>query len=333
MVLLTTAPDSARKVSPGAVFSEDVPAEEASARDVDVETDLTETGARCSGGDATTSTMASRKRARPSSSSLPLETPGVRHAWWGRDRDRVVDDDGGGGGADDAARAILDPLPLPFSAARTMGGKLASNARARCKLCDGEQSRDDMALLSGCNHALCVDCVEGWATRRARNCPICKVAFDGWYHGGDGGDGARGEDGGENGENGENGGKARERRFHKLPPLPEGGVVARTPARSSRALTFDLADAKKPRRRGALFSSEPETETETRREKSLRIGVHHADAVVWEPVTEPETETEGTEDGEDEDEMREALRMEASAAKKERSRVGSARENDARVDA
>ena len=43
MVLLTTAPDSARKVSPGAVFSEDVPAEEASARDVDVETDLTET--------------------------------------------------------------------------------------------------------------------------------------------------------------------------------------------------------------------------------------------------------------------------------------------------
>ena len=62
MVLLTTAPDSARKVSPGAVFSEDVPAEEASARDVDVETDLTETatatatatetetGARCSGG-------------------------------------------------------------------------------------------------------------------------------------------------------------------------------------------------------------------------------------------------------------------------------------------
>ena len=32
MVLLTTAPDSARKVSPGAVFSEDVPAEEASAR-------------------------------------------------------------------------------------------------------------------------------------------------------------------------------------------------------------------------------------------------------------------------------------------------------------
>ena len=317
MVLLTTAPDSARKVSPGAVFSEDVPAEEASARDVDVETDLTETatatatatetetGARCSGGDATASTMASRKRARPSSSSLPLETPGVRHAWWGRDRDRVVDDDGGGGGADDAARAILDPLPLPFSAARTMGGKLASNARARCKLCDGEQSRDDMALLSGCNHALCVDCVEGWATRRARNCPICKVAFDGWYHGGDGGDGARGEDGGENGENGENGGKARERRFHKLPPLPEGGVVARTPARSSRALTFDLADAKKPRRRGALFSSEPE----------------------------PETETEGTEDGEDEDEMREALRMEASAAKKERSRVGSARENDARVDA
>ena len=48
---------------------------------------------------------------------------------------------------------------------------------------------------------------------------------------------------------------------------------------------------------------------------------------------EPETETEGTEDGEDDDEMREALRMEASAAKKERSRVGSARENDARVDA
>ena len=31
---------------------------------------------------------------------------------------------------------------------------------------------------------------------------------------------------------------------------------------------------------------------ETRREKSLRIGVHHADAVVWEPVTEEEEETE-----------------------------------------
>jgi len=35
---------------------------------------------------------------------------------------------------------------------------------------------------------------------------------------------------------------------------------------------------------------------EKRREKSLRLGVHHADAVVWEPVREERTPRSGTHD-------------------------------------
>ena len=148
--------------------------------------------------------------------------------WWGHGlaAERADSDD------DDGTRRAT--FKTPFSAARTERGAIAGDARARCKLCDGEFARDDVALLGGCNHHFCVPCVEIWSSRRARSCPTCKATFDGWHYGevvpcGADEDGAGGGGGG-------GGGTRRERRFHRLPP-PTG---ERMPARSARALAFDV---------------------------------------------------------------------------------------------
>jgi hypothetical protein len=140
-----------------------------------------------------------------------------RGCWWGHGLATTADSD------DDEAVRAGGAGPTPFSAARGASGGLAGDALARCKLCDGEFARDDVALLNGCNHPFCVPCVETWAARRARSCPTCKKDFDGWHYG-------------EKIGGGNEGGHVRwERRFYQLPP-PTG---ERKPARSARALAFD----------------------------------------------------------------------------------------------
>ena len=99
-----------------------------------------------------------------------------RGCWWGHGLATTADSDD-----DEAVRGGAGPTP--FSAARGASGGLAGDALARCKLCDGEFARDDVALLNGCNHPFCVPCVETWAARRARSCPTCKKDFDGWHYG------------------------------------------------------------------------------------------------------------------------------------------------------
>ena len=157
--------------------------------------------------------------------------------WWGHGlaaaREDSDDDDGG-------AVARRSAFKTPFSAARTERGAIAGDARTRCNLCDGEFARDDVALLGGCHHPFCVPCVEIWSSRRARSCPTCKAPFDGWHYGevvpcGADEDGAGGGGGG--GLGGGGGRTRRERRFHRLPP-PTG---ERMPARSARALAFDVS--------------------------------------------------------------------------------------------
>lgn len=128
--------------------------------------------------------------------SVEKEAPGGSGgAWWGQAADDSDDDDlvgGGMGRAADAAAAAagdgVEPsprqrMPLPFSAARTARGKLAGDGKCRCPVCLGEFERNEMVLLSHCNHPFCAPCVEAWAARRARSCPLCKKEFTGWFHG------------------------------------------------------------------------------------------------------------------------------------------------------
>ena len=79
------------------------------------------------------------------------------------------------------------PVPVPdlapFSAARGSLRAPAGNGATRCHVCGGEHERNRMVALPGCSHAFCAPCMEAWATRRARNCPLCKAPFEGWYHG------------------------------------------------------------------------------------------------------------------------------------------------------
>jgi len=179
-----------------------------------------------------------------------------RGCWWGHGLATTADSD------DDEAVRGGGAGPTPFSAARGASGGLAGDALARCKLCDGEFARDDVALLNGCNHPFCVPCVETWAARRARSCPTCKKDFDGWHYG-------------EKIPGGNDGGAVRwERRFYHLPP-PTG---ERKPARSARALAFDPPPT---------FNDPEEDEDAARemREAEARETETEEDAAVGKPET------------------------------------------------
>jgi hypothetical protein len=117
--------------------------------------------------------------------TVEKDTPGgAGGAWWGQ-ADNDADDDSDaddlvGGGMGRAADDAAGGLPrLPFSAARTARGKLAGDGKCRCPVCLGEFERNDLVILSDCNHPFCAPCVEAWASRRARSCPLCKKEFTG----------------------------------------------------------------------------------------------------------------------------------------------------------
>ena len=161
-------------------------------------------------------------------------TPG---AWW--DLSTPLDgddprDDAPGHGASGRGRPFPSPSFAPFSAARGPSGRLAGNGATRCHVCGGEHERNRMVALPGCSHAFCAPCMEAWATRRARNCPLCKAPFEGWYHG----------------ERDESTGRWT-RAFRALPDADaeprRGATRARDASRSARALAFGAAAAAEDR--------------------------------------------------------------------------------------
>jgi len=165
-------------------------------------------------------------------------TPG---AWW--DLSTPLDgddprDDAPGHGASGRGRPFPSPSFAPFSAARGPSGRLAGNGATRCHVCGGEHERNRMVALPGCSHAFCAPCMEAWATRRARNCPLCKAPFEGWYHG----------------ERDESTGRWM-RAFRALPDADaeprraarRGATRARDASRSARALAFGAAAAAEDR--------------------------------------------------------------------------------------
>ena len=62
------------------------------------------------------------------------------------------------------------------------GADADAGAGESCAVClDDPIELARVAILSGCLHRFCRDCVLAWS-RRSRNCPLCKRAFVSFIH-------------------------------------------------------------------------------------------------------------------------------------------------------
>ena len=49
-------------------------------------------------------------------------------------------------------------------------------ATESCCICMSEVNGDDLAIINGCDHKFCFECIETWAERE-NSCPLCKLRF------------------------------------------------------------------------------------------------------------------------------------------------------------
>jgi hypothetical protein len=54
--------------------------------------------------------------------------------------------------------------------------KPAPVEHASCCICMGDPEPEDLAMVSGCDHRFCFECIEKWAERE-NTCPLCKTRF------------------------------------------------------------------------------------------------------------------------------------------------------------
>ncbi len=51
-----------------------------------------------------------------------------------------------------------------------------------CAVCLCDVAPAQRCVLLQCAHVFCIGCIEAWAARGARACPLCRAHFSGWRH-------------------------------------------------------------------------------------------------------------------------------------------------------